>query len=287
MPAAACAGENAEQCRSAIGQSAQNLLAQLEQTGAARLQDIVAPNPIVVLTSCRPRSPAIRYSSADRRLLEQIVGLHHDFCRHAGDESLQDQVAFRRAQVGGAQANQIIRERGDVVRIEAIVAELREEGIVTRFAVFAFGFELGHRDRLGQLDHLRQPLAVRRDRVGALFEDKRIRLADADPFVAFSWPAERSVAIRSVESSPRTRWRRLSGIGTFGRGLSQHAGHRVEIESVSDAPHRSRPAVFPRSVPSFEWTKSALRMSDSFMISLLISARNFCAFWSCKTCQAC
>ena len=82
------------------------------------------------------------------------------------------------------------------------------------------------------------------------------------------------------------RWRRLSAIGTF----TVAAVSRRDIAPKSNAPWCADPiAAFSRSalMPSSEWPKSALRMSDSFMISAPISARNFCAFCSCNPFQAC
>ena len=97
----------------------------------------------------------------------EIVGVHHHLSWHASDEGLQQQIAFCRGQIGRAQTNQIIREQREVFRIRTGGAELREEGVVARLAVFAFGLEPSHGHRLGQLNHSRQPFTISRDRVSA------------------------------------------------------------------------------------------------------------------------
>jgi len=84
---------------------------------------------------------------------------------------------FRHRQV---EANKIIRKQSEVFGVEAIVAEFFEEGIMTRFAVFAIDFEPSDCDRLGQLDHFWQTLTVGRDCIGAFFEHGGIGLADID-----------------------------------------------------------------------------------------------------------
>ena len=196
-------------------------------------------------------------------------------------KALQDQVGIRRAEVVGAQADQVIGEHGDILGVETVVAEVREEGVVPRFAVFAFDFELGHRHRLGELGHLRQPLAIGGDRLGAAFEHERIGFGDADPFVALG--RRRKEALRAAAPP--------AGRGCAGGGFPPAAHSAVaavsrrDIAPKSNAPWCADPtAAFSRSalMPSFERPKSALRISDSFMISLPISARNFCAFCSCN-----
>ena len=114
-----------------------------------------------------------------------------------------------------AQANQIIRKRGDILGVEPVVAESREEGVVTRFAVFAVGFQLGNRHCLGEFGHLRQPLAVCRDCFGASI-GKRMNTARRRRSICRFRPAGgKKRCVLSAASSPRTRWRRLSGIGTL------------------------------------------------------------------------
>ena len=102
---------------------------------------------------------------------------------------------------------------------------------MTCFAVFSIGLELGHRHRLGQFGHLRQPFAVGRDRFRAGFERERIRLDDADPFVAFGRRREEALRPQRREQpahplTPAFRHRHIDG--SFG----QQAGHRIEIEST-------------------------------------------------------
>ena len=48
--------------------------------------------------------------------------------------------------------DQVIRKQIGVGEVETIGAELGEEGIVPRFVILAFDFELGHGQRLGELD---------------------------------------------------------------------------------------------------------------------------------------
>ena len=147
------------------------------------------------------------------------------------------------------------------------------------------GFELGDRHRLGELGHLRQPLAIGFDRFRAVVEHERIGLGGADPFVAFG--RRREEALRAQR---RQQPADALAAAFRHRHLTVAAVSRRDIAAKSNAPWCADPiAACSRSalMPSSEWPKSALRMSDSFMISALISARNFCAFCSCNPFQAC
>ena len=154
----------------------------------------MSPRPIAVLTSCLLRKPNTSSSVAERRRLHEIVGLNQNLGRQARGEGAQDQFIVGRLLGFGMHADQAIREPGHVVRIETIDAEILEKAVVPRFVVRAFDLELGDRDRLGDLDHFRQPLAIGRDGVGAIVEDEAVRLGDADPLVAVADRRDRTAA---------------------------------------------------------------------------------------------
>ena len=74
----------------------------------------------------------------------------------------------------GVDADQVVRELRQVLRVKAIGAELLKQGVVPCFAVQAVDLELRDGDGLGQSNQLWPALAIRRQCVGTAVELKSV-----------------------------------------------------------------------------------------------------------------
>ena len=173
-----------------------------------------------------------RRSVAERRGLHEVVGLNHDLGRQAGGERAQNRIVFDRLLGPRAHADQTVGEARRVVRVEAVDAEILEEGVVARFAVRAVDLQLGHRDRLGDLGHFRQPLAMGRDGVGAIVEDEGVGLGDAEPLVAFADGRIEALRLERREQPAKPPPPRLGQRGVR-RRLGEHSRHNGEVEAAA------------------------------------------------------
>ena len=166
---------------------------------------------------------------AERRLLQDVIGLHQDLHRQAGGKNLHQLGMLDRLHV--ADADQVIRKHSQVLRVEPVLAERLEEGVVLRFLVFAFDLKLGYRDGLGAFDRLGQALAEGFEGTGAVLENEGVRLRALAPFDVRVRHREEPLGLERREP-PMDAPPPVLGQRVPGRSLGQQARHRLKVEHI-------------------------------------------------------
>ena len=114
--------------------------------------------------------PEAEVPVAHRRCTQEVVGLDQNLHRQPGRQDFHQRRILDRAQLARVDADEVVGEERQRLRVEPVLAEALEEGLVLRFPVFAGDLEFGHGDGLGERDQPGEALAVGGQRADAAVE---------------------------------------------------------------------------------------------------------------------
>ncbi len=223
-------GEHAEECRAAVAESAQQAIARAQQVGTAGLQDIDFVQPHRHAGEFLTAQTGCQAAVAVCRDFQDVVYLRQHLDRQTGGQDLHQLGLLGCIHLRGIDADQIVGELCQFLRVQTIGAILRKQGVVPRFAVLAGNFQLGHGNRLGQRHQPGAALAIRAERFGTTGEQERVGPGGA----GFATRRNELLRVQGGQQivdafAPALRK------SVLWQCLGKHARHRIKVKGATES----------------------------------------------------